>query len=272
MSDSWGELIRARTVGGVDRSGRSSWRGSWRAVIAAVALLVVGLIGAEPSAAGTYPMRNCDVPGYPSAPMGPWRSVPGGNVALVDRCSTSGGFSFALPATRNMPNNGKASLELRPPANHQTIIESVRVWSSSRLTGPVGFLGAYIRAVSDLGVVWSKDLGGGLDQPVEARIPEGAWGAQLVLTCSTGDRPSSARATVADECLVDGPVPLEIHGIEATLLVKMSPRLARPWVEPWSATHLSLRFAASTMWPPISSPGWRGSRLSSAGRWSLLRI
>jgi len=67
------------------------------------AVLLTGLAVAPQVRAGTYMMRNCDVPGHANAGLGPWQiTVVPSNMAAVDECVKGGGLGFAFSGPRRL--------------------------------------------------------------------------------------------------------------------------------------------------------------------------
>jgi hypothetical protein len=174
-------------------------------------------VSPEPSAAGTYVMRSCDVPGYAPAPMGPWRATPASTVVLDDNCSAGGGFMFTLPA-RTMPDGTRASLALATPTEGPRAVERLRIWGEARLEGSALPLhvepsGGGLSLVSG----WLSADYEPIDYAVSAKPPS----IGLVLVCGDTDRPRAA--ATASECNSDADVPLEIRGIEVTIREDVPP-------------------------------------------------
>ena len=178
------------------------------------------LASAESSVAGTYVMRNCDVPGHPPAPIGPWRAKPVGNVVLLDRCSDGGGYRFSLPDLRMMTNPSTASLRLSMPTDGRAIaLAGARVWASTRLAGS----GPPLRATMDVQrnaspmTLATFVSGTPASEPVTvAAFSEFEPSLQLALTCEESDRPRSG-TTGATSCYPDDATPFELLGLEVTL-------------------------------------------------------
>ena len=107
----------------------------------ALAILLVASVVSPHAQAGEYPMRNCNVPGYPSAPLGPWQPQPAPNTVAVDTCLSGGYFGFRLPGIRQLPGGAIAMFELpRPSAGAQQAIKFTqgKVWFDTRSTGTGG--------------------------------------------------------------------------------------------------------------------------------------
>ncbi len=223
MSDPWGLSTSARAADGTghrDSVPTGERRRAWRATTAAVAVLAAGLLATEPSVAGTYVMRTCNVPGYAAAPIGPWSSKPTPDVAMVDGCVADRGLSFELSVSRNMTYPSTASLDLAVPADRATAIERVRVWASTRLSATAGLLSAEIRATQVSGAVNLGGLGDVAEVVNEVPIPERSTAVQLMLRCRGSDRPA---IRALEYCVANEAAPLRIHGIEATIREDVPP-------------------------------------------------
>jgi hypothetical protein len=107
-------------------------------LVAATGILLLTALTTEFAHAGTYVIRNCSVPGYANAPMGPWRTLASDNIAVDDACANGGGVRFNAVGTRELPPDAAATLALqRPLAGPRSEIElvSVSLWFDARLGG-----------------------------------------------------------------------------------------------------------------------------------------
>jgi len=194
----------------------------------AIALLVAAALGAQPARAGTYVMRNCDVPGHPSASLGPWwlAQIPP-DMKMVDECVNGGGLSFAFAGPRRMTANFGPLLALsRPKTGPQSNIRfvSLRLSYAARLAGA----GPAINLVtheykSDGGFFTGAPLG---PPGAEDLIFEHTFGAALTdhymvgVSCSPGN-------PYGPECFPAHNVPLSIRGMEVTLDEDVEPTVLR---------------------------------------------
>ena len=65
------------------------------AFVTAISTLLLSACTADFAHAGTYVMRNCSVPGYPNASLGPWQPATAqSNAVAVDACISGGGIGF----------------------------------------------------------------------------------------------------------------------------------------------------------------------------------
>jgi hypothetical protein len=198
---------------------------AWCAISVALACLAVG---AEPSFAGTYVMRNCDVPGHAPAPIGPWRPVPAPTTVLVDNCSVGGGFDFTLPWARTMGQLTNASLNIDPPTDEPRRaigLVRLRIWTKTLLTGTGQPLSAR-GEVYGTGVVGGFEMesdGSSAKAAVDLDLPPPPLAVRVILHCAAGnDRPARA-ASVQPDCYADADVPLEVRGTELTLREDVAP-------------------------------------------------
>ncbi|MEY2441832.1 MAG: hypothetical protein QOJ46_1258, partial [bacterium] len=179
------------------------------------------------SFAGTYVMRNCDVPGQAPAPIGPWRPVPAPTTVLVDNCSVGGGFDFTLPWSQTMRPSADASLQLDVPTyapRHAIGLVRLRIWTKTLLTGTGGPLLAWGDAFgAGAGVAFGVESDGSSATPaVDLELPPPTSTVLVNLHCVGGNDRSRA-ASLQPDCHADADVPLEVHGTELTLREDVAP-------------------------------------------------
>ncbi len=187
-------------------------------------------VAAEPSLAGKYVMRNCNVPGQPPAAMGPWRAVPAPTTVLVDNCSRGEGFDFSLPWGRTMGAFTYALLDLDLPkgeAGHAIAFDRIRVWSEAQLTSsgqPMSVTGDGVTIGGAFGLGGLGSVGSPAQQPsVDADLPPKVLALNLMLYCGgASERPTRGAASEPD-CYAAADVPLEVRGIEITLREDVAP-------------------------------------------------
>lgn len=105
-----------------------------RTASAVLAILLWIAIGSRPAYAGTYVMRNCDVPGHGNSLLGPWQTLDtDGTVTLVDGCSAGDGLKFTASGAVGTTMIGLQ----RPRTGPQSTIKFVKatVWYAARLAG-----------------------------------------------------------------------------------------------------------------------------------------
>jgi len=193
---------------------------------ATITVLLLGVLGTESALAGRYVMRNCTVPGHPSAPMYPWvvpeSDVP--EVTVVDSCGTGNGVTFALDNSRGMPGNAQARILLNRPTGLLSQVKFVKVvlWYAARLVGsgsPLRVQGVDLRADRAYAGISSAPPGS-----------ENLVGEQQLspdtLTYYTGLL--CAGAAPDQRCFGANGVPLMIRGMEVTLSEDLLPSVSPP--------------------------------------------
>jgi hypothetical protein len=201
-----------------------------RAPAITAAVVVSAALGAQPARAGTYVMRNCDVPGHGYSAMGPWSASAAAyrpTVDVVDRCATGGGVAFTVAS--QMPAGAVVAAVLLKPTGAQTPIRLVKVavWSAARLAGsgsPLRFSSAAVSSDGTLQPGVSNNPPGAenvfFEQPLS---PTDTSYYELWLKCG----PDSISATT-DPCVPAVGVPVEIRGMEVTLSEDLPPIVSQP--------------------------------------------
>ncbi len=185
-------------------------------------------VSAQPSFAGTYPMRSCAVPGQPVAPLAPWGATTTANVSILDGCATGSGIRFVLPGARSMIDPSRASLDLALPSDQSqssTTIEGVRAWVITRFAGLYPVVRGVVGLVQGPAVATAAEFGDGLndsDPVTQASLPNPSSGVQIALVCKGSDRPT--RVDVVSTCDFDHDTPLEVRGLEVTLREDVAPK------------------------------------------------
>ena len=183
------------------------------------------------ASAGTYAIRGCNVPGYTTAPLGPWRTITPPNVSAVDSCASGGGLGFSLPQARVLTGGSYAALELQAPtdaARRPISVERLRLWLNARLGGTGGDLHAMLgTAVGDgfgtyIGASFQAPGVEASQTPVDVPLSDGA-GLQLRLFCDPPEDRPAWTMRVATDCYPTDPVPLEVRGVELTLREDVPP-------------------------------------------------
>lgn len=109
-----------------------------RALALTGGLLLSGATGVHSASAGTYVMRNCDVPGHPNSLLGPWYvdDLPP-SITTVDACATGGGVGFRIVASQLSPGDSAVLVLRRPHEGPQLGIQLVKasLWYAARLAG-----------------------------------------------------------------------------------------------------------------------------------------
>ncbi len=66
-------------------------------------MLLLSAHTAEFARAGTYVMRNCGVPGYENAALGPWHALTVSDITVTDACQAGGGWNFSFEGAHELP-------------------------------------------------------------------------------------------------------------------------------------------------------------------------
>jgi hypothetical protein len=222
----WSRVYEEFLTGGIRRR--------WSAAMGAVgaALLLAGLIGADPAHAGTYVMRNCDVPGRGNSLIGPWRTTSemAPNAVMVDACGNGGGLGFTFTGARQMAPGSWVTLALaKPTQGPQSAIKFVKaaLWYAARLSGsgqPINLStlvfhsdGSFLPGASN-GPPGAETLM--LEQPFN---PSQTNLYKVGIICGPPAGPPAA-----DECFPAEGVPLQIRGMEVTLSEDIQPSVSQP--------------------------------------------
>jgi hypothetical protein len=199
--------------------------------LATVIVLLYGALGAELAGAGTYVMRNCNVPGHPAAPMHPWVAVdnPVTDVSIADACGTGGGVGFVLGDARQLPPNQNAQIIIEQPTAPRSQITFVKVvlWYAARLTGagsPVGFMTHYLLPDGSGAFGPFTSPPGAESLVAEQQLSPRASSYYVSLHCG----PLGTAVLASEPCVAAERVPLLIRGMEVTLREDVPPSVARP--------------------------------------------
>lgn len=203
--------------------GAPNWPHSNRVHLATITLLATIIVGVQPARAGTYVMRNCNVPGHAPAAVGPWQQSMAQNLVFSDACSTGGGFGFAMPGIRAMEYRTRASLILlRPTDSDRAVVEfrRVRLWVVARLSGTGN--GLYATVIKNYNSASTIADRGDVDMST-APHDSGAIGGdinryELTLGCAGIYTAPAGRA-----CDANDELPLQIRGAEVTLSENVLP-------------------------------------------------
>lgn len=105
----------------------------------AVVLVLTDAITVHPARAGTYVMRNCNVPGHPHSLLHPWRLPlePQTTVVVADGCAVGSGFAVKVGESRQLSNGDGQSFHLGKPTGSGNEIRFVKlvIWYAARLAG-----------------------------------------------------------------------------------------------------------------------------------------
>jgi len=187
--------------------------------------VTLSILAALPPAAtaGTYLMNNCNVPGLPTATMGPWYWEAAGNITSVDSCSQGGGFVFYFGGSMVMPRGANSALTMSLPQNGSISIRRVRLWVVARLAGTGSALFVGTNSGAPDGQNTNSDLfgppgGDTLAAPhTTSLLPLGTNVFRTLLYCSQSSD---------DDCYPSSRTVLEIVGTEVTLLESIAPTVS----------------------------------------------
>lgn len=200
-------------------------------IVATSLAVVVAMIGSERATAGTYVMRNCSVPGHPSAPLYPWQAwdIPRPNVSMVDACQTGGGFAVTVGGSRQIAGGDGGGISLHRPRlgpHSQIAFVKMVVWYAARLAGsgqPMYFSSWDMR--SD-GFSYTGLLNGppGSENVVaEHQFTPDTTGVNVKVVCG-----AEGGVVSPEPCVAAHAVPLLIRGMEVTLSEDVPPIILRP--------------------------------------------
>lgn len=194
-------------------------------IVLATALLLAALDSAR---AGTYVMRNCDVPGYGNALIGPWfaPSDPYPTIDLADNCATGGGVGITVAG--QMPGGGGLSIVLKKPTegpqSQIRIIKAV-LWYAARLvsSGQPIFFGSvenHVDGTFQPGI--SNDPPGSENLVAEQLFSPNMTEYLMGIKCGQGGVVSP------EPCVPAASVPLLVRGMEVTLGEDTQPVVSQP--------------------------------------------
>ncbi len=180
--------------------------------------LAASLLVQDQAHAGQYVIRNCNVPGYATAPITPWTFSLVANVAAVDNCASGGGFGLTLPGARSMDVNSRASMVIAEPDGLQ--FQRIRLWLVARLQSTS--TGSELHALAAAGTDDYEMYGPSgdyyrpgastLDEPLDLQLPDDISRVTVFLRClKIPLKPPNLPCSPADE------IPLEVRGAEITL-------------------------------------------------------
>ncbi|HEV2060236.1 MAG TPA: hypothetical protein VGR11_12835 [Solirubrobacteraceae bacterium] len=195
----------------------------------ATGLVLAGAIGMHPAHAGTYVMRNCDVPGHGNALMYPWQadSTPLPGFSVTDACATGGGVGFNVD--ESVSGGHDTSILLIKPTGERSQIKFVKLvlWFAARLAGsgqPLNFFSTDLRSggVSQYGL--STTPPGSENIVADQQLSPDTSMVRLVLRCG-GPGAAYSRDT---PCVAANRVPLLVRGMEVTLSEDVPPIVLQP--------------------------------------------
>ena len=91
------------------------------------------------ASAGTYVMRNCNVPGHGNSLLYPWQinDADYSDIFAVDGCASGLGFAAHVGVSRQLAYAHGVNIYLRKPTGARSEIDFVKlvVWYAARLAG-----------------------------------------------------------------------------------------------------------------------------------------
>jgi hypothetical protein len=175
-------------------------------------------------------MRNCDVPGQPNSPLGPWRTAEmAPNAVMVDACATGGGVGFRFTGLGHIPHGQGAVLALlRPASGPQSQIRLVKavLWYAARLAGtgpPLNFSSLIIGPGDAFRPGVSNAPPGAENLVLEQVFDPLENHYKVFVVCGP---PAGPPAT--EDCVPADTMPLQIRGMEVTLSEDVQPIVQPP--------------------------------------------
>lgn len=201
-------------------------------LVASISALLLSAHTAEFARAGTYVMRNCNVPGYPISSFAPWQAGGVQSNVAVDACSSGGGIGFRFEGDgRSMTPGGWAVLAVERPigsAQREIRLDKLAFWYAARLGGSgqeISLRGLERYADHTSSPHWMiSGPPGGEDLAFERRFNRADVDAVWIwVICG----PLGA-APPPDSCRATHPMPVQVYGLELTLWEDVLPTVSRP--------------------------------------------
>lgn len=195
----------------------------------AFGFVLAGAMGAHTASAGTYVMRNCNVPGHGNSLLHPWKASdhPYPNLSAVDGCASGDGFAVTVGESRQLAEGSRIVLSIRKPAGPRSQITFVKLvlWYAARLAGSGQAL-----------YFWSGDLrSDGSFHPALSDAPPGSENivAEQLLSPDTTNIQMAVECgpwgvASPEPCVAEHRVPLLVRGIEVTLREDVPPIVLPP--------------------------------------------
>jgi hypothetical protein len=179
-------------------------------------LAAIALATAESASAGQYVIRNCNVPGDHTRPIGPWRWIASAGTFGYDNCGVGEGFGIAAGT---MPEGSAGQVVVETGVDSGIVLRRVRVWLVARLsdTGSTMYLAASSGNASfatPAEGIFQTPGGNTLSTPyVSPLFADNTVVFLLLVSCSID----------AGACTPSATNILEIRGAEATLEENIAP-------------------------------------------------
>lgn len=186
------------------------------AIIAGLAALAATPLIVAQAQAGTYVIRNCNVPGHATAPITPWRVLPATKTVAFNHCAEGGGFGFTFPGEHTMASGESIAFKLSPPTTIK--LQRVKLWYIYRLAGTGSQVIGVTHEFDDHGVAYTmrETLAPGATYLATGQYDNFSqdknYQFQVAVRCA-----GSGQSSPAPDCHPSSAVPLEIRGAEVTL-------------------------------------------------------
>lgn len=197
----------------------------------AIVLTLSGAIGIQKASAGTYVMRNCNVPGYGSSSMQPWQSLsqPDDAVSVADACATGEGVKFVLGGSRPWGGHQGASVALLKPTGLRSEIRFVKfvLWYAARLSGSgqsINFFTFHVDSAYAIHPGLFNPPPGSENVVAEQQVGPDTTDFRVGVECRTLGVPPAADPP----CAPANSVPLLVRGMEVTLREDVPPVILPP--------------------------------------------
>ncbi len=198
--------------------------------LATITGLLTCAVAVQPARAGTYVMRNCNVPGHSNTLLAPWQAldIMGPNLSIANDCASGGGVSVTIGDVRQMGGGTAGGIVVFRPSGQRRRITFVKLvlWYSTRLSGsgqPIHFWSADWRTDGTYRWGLSNAPPGSESVVAEHQLSPDTEAVRLGIHCGPLGPP-----TPPDQCVAADSAPLLIRGMELTLSEDVLPIVARP--------------------------------------------
>lgn len=195
----------------------------------AIGFVLAGAIGAHPARAGTYVMRNCNVPGHGNSLLHPWKpsNTRYPNLSAVDGCATGSGFAVTVGESRQIGGGQGMTVSISKPTGARDQIRFVKLvlWYAARLAGsgqPLYFSSGDARSDGTFHPGLSDSPPGSENLVAEQLLTPETKSIALTLTCGPGG------VVQPEPCVAAHAVPLLLRGMEVTLSEDVPPIVLPP--------------------------------------------
>lgn len=178
--------------------------------------------------AGTYLMRNCDVPAHSNSLLHPWQQTDNpAPVSMVDACASGGGVGFSFAASRELGGGRSVGINIQKPTGARSQITFVKLvlWYAARLTAsgqPLYFYSSELRSNGTWYPGLSDAPPGSENLVAEQQLSPDTQAVYVGVQCGPGGVVSPTPCVMAHD------VPLLIRGMEVTLREDVPPIVLKP--------------------------------------------